>query len=691
MTQQHEPGASLTLVRRLLRALLFLFLPHGAQLNLIAVPNVLAQTIPEEPGAAGTENEPVRNDQSAEDDFTAVAETAHRDPTLTRESVQPEIEDDARSLDRVLSRSASVLIQRRGAYGAASTVRIGGADANQTDVFVGGIPLLLPSGLELDLSWIPSWMVSEVHVYRGNAPVELNSGAIGGAINLIPRLSRSTGFRSSLTGGSLGFFEGRLESALVGRDYRLTTAVAATVSDGTFSYRDDNRTPFNVADDRVRQRQNGQVTDGVLFHHGRLAISQSTEARFILLLSERVGAAQSHPAREADPPLARRGQSVAFAAIQLRHRLSPTDVLDGAIGAGLFRLNVDDPLGQFGLLPGQSQISGERAHLEIGSTHRLWRQQGSHGAEFELGTRARFGLEEGRTESTTNWSFQRETGALAIEPRLRGRAGDGHFEFRLLARAEAAHNSHSEGERGGNIQPTTRLSGNVNFGFLTLRSSVAYNTRIPSALELGGNGTLLNGNPLLRPETAISLDAAILLESRVGSSSGSVEFRFVQNNVSNLIRYRSNSQFTLVPENIARAETNGLVAIASLGIEGYVTIAGHFSYLDSRDVDLERQLPFRTPIRTLWELTLRSHSDPQSEWNIEALLGGEYLASSFYDPDNLIRVPARGYAHATLRFRYQRLLRVWLSAIDLFDQRGYDVVGYPLPGRQVDLGASVDF
>ena len=118
-------------------------------------------------------------------------------------------------------------------------------------------PLSFGRGGQPDLSIFPLLAFSRVELFRGMAPAELGSAALGGAINLVPaQAPRKPLTRILLGAGSFGLARlGVARAERLGRvRYALTGVIEAARND--FSFFSDNDTPFQLADDRWLVRQN---------------------------------------------------------------------------------------------------------------------------------------------------------------------------------------------------------------------------------------------------------------------------------------------------------------------------------------------------------------------------------------------------------------------------------------------------
>ncbi len=115
-----------------------------------------------------------------------------------------------------------VAVNRTGPIGAATAVRIRGAEANQTLVLIDGIRMNDPgAGAEFDFANLLNLEVERIDVLRGPQSALYGSDAIGGVVNIVTRRGEPgpTRLRASIEGGSFG-----------------TATGTASVSGGTQAY-----------------------------------------------------------------------------------------------------------------------------------------------------------------------------------------------------------------------------------------------------------------------------------------------------------------------------------------------------------------------------------------------------------------------------------------------------------------------
>jgi len=176
-----------------------------------------------------------------------------------------------------------------------------------------------------------------------------------------------------------------------------------------------------------------------------------------------------------------------------------------------------------------------------------------------------------------------------------------------------------------------------------------------------------------------------VLPGGVAGSGGRVEVRGFYTHVDDLIRYQRTSQNQAVPLNIQSARLAGLEAGVSGDALDVVHLHGALTVLDARDEDSGRSLPLRPGV--VGYVRAEAHATdlgPVSRARVFVDL--EHVGASTADPAALITIPERTRLGLGVSVELlEGALRLDASLRDLFDARGYDVLGLPLPGRSFAL------
>ncbi len=595
------------------------------------------------------------------------------------------------SLAELLRQSPGTRALSLGALGSYTTLSLRGTGGEHTRVLFDRMPLGR-DGEAFDLSTIPVSTLDAVEVYRGGAPVRLGTGAIGGVLRLVPRVEEDP-FAEVGTGvGSFGTRAVRLVGATGLRPggVSMTTAVGYDGTDGNFPYVED-RTPLTPGDEREATRQNGAVNRGYGLTHFRADAGDGTLSAigFGYTRTGGVPGPAVQPTRATRRTFARYGGMVGYAeeaegdrplsfginggATYERNRF--TD-LYGEIGLG--RRATDD-----GLLVANAMANGELALTDWLSAAMV------AGYRYE-----RFAPDDALSQSVA--TSERHAGIAALEGIVKPRIGDVRIELRPSARIEINHARLTEIRPGdsGRATSTTTAAPTFRLGAvaevvrgLAIVGSVSSGVRLPTLTELFGDRGYLLGDTTLSPERSVGGDLGAVAVGRWGPVRGRVEARGFALRVEDLIRYRRTSQYQAIPENVSQARVLGVEAGLDLAITRYLGVAGALTVMNAVDLTRERSLPLRP--------TLTAYVRPRATLgplgplsDVDLFIDLTHVHRSYADPANLVVTPGRtrvgaGVGLAVLEGR----VRIDGVVTDLFDVRGQDVLGFPLPGRSfyVDL------
>lgn len=178
------------------------------------------------------------------------------------------------TLADVIEPLPGIHLRRAGGPGAPAFVSVRGSDPAQVNVWLDGIPLQGAAGIALDLSAIPTDLLRQVQLYRGNVPVQLGSSGAGGGLYLRTLRPENHLIWGSVSGGSwqtrgasLGAAAGwrpRRDENSTRPRLRVNALVAATYqgTEGDFRFYDTNGTDFFGGDDEISVRTNNRSDAG---------------------------------------------------------------------------------------------------------------------------------------------------------------------------------------------------------------------------------------------------------------------------------------------------------------------------------------------------------------------------------------------------------------------------------------------
>lgn len=451
------------------------------------------------------------------------------------------------SVADLIEREAGVRVRSKGGLGAFSSVSIRGSSGSEVAVFLDGVPLNRAASGAVDLSQLPVDDLERVEIYRGMPPPELGGQALGGAINLVTRKGRhGDGWQVTAGGGSFAARQAGLRYGFGDRRFHGDAGLAYRGARGDFPYYDNNGTLLNTADDHVGIRRNDGFDQGAVdVSFGGASGRTEGELGVHAFLKH-----QGVPARGfAEPPSSKPMTATldtgrTLLAGSVTRRFDRVDLRLG--GHFLFErlafTNLDgDPVGSFlraVRADSQTLAGGVDARLAVAASR------------YDLPT-LYLSLDGERYQPR---DLLRPEQSPAPSRRLRG-ALVLYDEVRLFADRLA-------------LSPALRLEGSLNalspalgtlaqqaqgattkFGFvapqlgvrvqatrwLSFKGSVGRYLRMPTTLELFGDGAFFLPRPALRPETSVAGDAGLVLDGQHAWVSGGLEADFFGRQVADFI------------------------------------------------------------------------------------------------------------------------------------------------------------
>jgi iron complex outermembrane receptor protein len=235
---------------------------------------------------------------------------------------------EVRSVAELLGTAPGVSVHTLGGPGQAATLSLRGASADQSTVLLDGIPLQGPGGGAVDLATLPATLLDRIVVSRGVLGAQFGAGALGGAVELVPRApgNEAPHGGATLSGGSFGTFAVAADAS--GSLFEGNSAVAAVQLDrtaGDFPYQLQltPEIPTALAD---LQRDNADARRISALVRDAQRLSPSTELD--LLLQGSMGARGLPGPATSTTPLSRELDSSGLLGLRLR----------GLEGSGVYAL-----------------------------------------------------------------------------------------------------------------------------------------------------------------------------------------------------------------------------------------------------------------------------------------------------------------------------------------------------------------
>ena len=137
------------------------------------------------------------------------------------------------SLTSLVDRTAGVKVREDGGVGSDFDLSINGMSGNSVRYFIDGMPLDM-KGSGVTLANLPVSLIDHIEIYKGVVPTQLNSDALGGAVNIVTHRKNTNYLDASYGIGSFHTHRGDLNGQVVlknGLTIRPTFAISYSKND----------------------------------------------------------------------------------------------------------------------------------------------------------------------------------------------------------------------------------------------------------------------------------------------------------------------------------------------------------------------------------------------------------------------------------------------------------------------------
>jgi len=592
----------------------------------------------------------------------------------------------------LLQEAPGLHVSTSGGPGAFATLSIRGSSAQQVAYLLDGVPLHWSEFGAVNLNDLPLESLARIEVHRGHVPFALGVEAPGGAVNLISDTSAAVRTRVRLESGSYGDREQSAGASVAKGAWRAHATLTHATYRGDFTYFNDNRTPFDPADDRTETRINNDLERW----RGSLLVSGARAGLGLYGFRDDQGLPGLGHFQAVHPRFQSSGE-----AAHLWWSAAGDPALGLPGGRPAARLGLEgfytrgdqhfrDPQGELGM-----------GYLESRSTDQTL------GARLSGGLPAGAGLELAATlqQSVEHWAPEFITPRRAARGANRAAGSAGLELAHRGERLEASGGVRAEWwvDRGSSIDrrgvPTPPLPGSLEsrglpaaglsvavLPGLWLKGDAGVYQRLPSMAERFGVEGSQVGNPALQPERGTSQDLGVAWRAGRGGLRAELEAARFWGTATDVIVPVQNSQRTTIPQNAGRAQISGeeLRARAGLGALETQASATWLAALDASDnpTHAGKQLPGRPEFELFAEASLHV---PLVQPALRVQHVGRNWLEQAHGPGSL--VASRTLWAAGLTAPLERLgLALHLDLDNLTDERASDLDGYPLPGRTLRLG-----
>jgi TonB-dependent vitamin B12 receptor len=565
---------------------------------------------------------------------TGIATQAFEVPVPTTVISKKEMDDSqSENVAELLKRVPGLTVMRSGDEGKVASVFTRGTESDQTLVLFDGVRLNSPYVGGYDLGLLATSGLERVEVARGPYSALWGADAIGGVVNVIPRVGLG-GFSATLfgEGGETGWQRYQGDITLGGKRFGLYLSGLHREGDGELD-NSDFETDQQLLD------VGWSWSDG-----SRLAVvAQNLETETGIPF---VTPGQPTPDR-------RQFSDERLVAVPIRWAIGKVWTLELTLSEVTREFRFSDPDDPFGLT--DSRTDADTRQARFSSHHALAKHTFTWGGEWRedevtdvstLGTNL-----DGRSADVTSGFVQDVW-----------RAGD---KVRLIL-----------GVRWDDTEDWgSETSPRAHFGWM-LSDSIEMRFGYGQAFRQPSLGELyfpLSGNPDLRPETSESYEIGFVTTQRNGADRW--QLNVFSTDLEDLI------QFDFVDytnRNITSAEILGVELALESALTSDFTQLLQVTWLDTEDATGESLLR-----RPEWS---GAYTLTGSFWNrVRGDLTVMYLGSRWdVDPTTFERVEVGGFATVDLALAWQVLdvLELTVRAVNLLDRDYQAVRGYPAPSRR---------
>lgn len=556
------------------------------------------------------------------------------------------------SVASTLARLPGVSVATQGPFGNASTLRIRGADGRYLAVFVDGIKVSDPSGVQVSFDWgsLMTADVGRIEVLRGSQSALWGGSAVGGVINITTRAAMEDGLHQTVTAEAGSFGTAKLSYGLTLKDDRSEMAFTAT------TLRTDGFSAF----DGGTEKDGAEATR--LSFSGRYAVSDTLA----------VGGALFWQKTRQDYD----GYDAFVLADLIGFEQSRRET-----GARLF---AELSAGNTDHLFEVSALDVERSYTQTGSTDAFGGKRLSFGWQgtTELSDALTLVYGADWSEETADYSnLPAGTASTTIYGAFAQAVWAPSENFDISATLRTDRNSGFGSFPTGRLALAWRPAEGT-----TVRAAYATGFRAPSIDERFGDYPGFYpfvGNPTLLPEESESIELGV---EQAFASGASLSATLFQLDVDNLITYQFGAPSTLI--NLPGVSTRKGVEIAgSLPVSDVVTMGLAYTYTDGRRPNGARlqQVPYH-------QLSLTLDADLSDR--VSAGLALTHLAGRIDNDANTfspVAMPDYTVLNAQVSYDLNDSTEVYLKVENLLDKDYQQVNGYAAAGRAVYVGLQAKF
>ena len=551
-----------------------------------------------------------------------------------------------------LNQISSLEMRTYGGYAGVTSASFDGGFARHTKVLYNGVDLTDAMNGQVDLSTLPSFALKSVN-YRLNSGTKYGSGSIDGSMNINNSIENNNVFFGV---GDYGFSQFGDNYSIDRKTSKRNIVFGKTSYDGNFKYKD-------VSGEQVK-RSNNYLDQFFLAMDRQFVISDDFIVNIFTLKTENtrgVSGSTSFPS----PNATRIDDFELFA-------LSFNKFFD----KGFLKI-------QMNRSSNDQVYDDSNASFPVFSEHDLdYTSFGLTGKQLiteSLNYEASFHQKTERVDSSDLEKRELKTTSLSLISNYVNLRNDYKISpsLRFDSRGENEKSTFNLG-----FEALNQFNNSINSFDFNLDLGTSF--QFPTMNDLfWPDGLYSGGNPELKPEESEYMALSVSNQSLLGKIKLTASFK----DYKNLILWQPNESFKYVPINVSSAERKSY-NLQYLKEFNRVQMQLTYNLYDSLDKDMEEKLLYVPDSSASLLLTFKQNSS--TNYSLVYKLTGKRIlqyGSDWAEPvnDASSGLASFGFSKNIILGSNQNMVRANLTVDNLLDEEYISTLGYPEPGRSINL------
>ena len=551
-----------------------------------------------------------------------------------------------------LNQISSLEMRTYGGYAGVTSASFDGGFARHTKVLYNGVDLTDAMNGQVDLSTLPSFALKSVN-YRLNSGTKYGSGSIDGSLNINNSIENNNVFFGV---GDYGFSQFGANYSIDRKTSKRNIVFGKTSYDGNFKYKD-------ASGEQVK-RSNNYLDQFFLAMDRQFVISDDFIVNIFTLKTENtrgVSGSTSFPS----PNATRIDDFELFA-------LSFNKFFD----KGFLKI-------QMNRSSNDQVYDDSNASFPVFSEHDLdYTSFGLTGKQLiteSLNYEASFHQKTERVDSSDLEKRELKTTSLSLISNYVNLRNDYKISpsLRFDSRGENEKSTFNLG-----FEALNQFNNSINSFDFNLDLGTSF--QFPTMNDLfWPDGLYSGGNPELKPEESEYMALSVSNQSLLGKIKLTASFK----DYKNLILWQPNESFKYVPINVSSAERKSY-NLQYLKEFNRVQMQLTYNLYDSLDKDMEEKLLYVPDSSASLLLTFKQNSS--TNYSIAYKLTGKRILqyrSDWAEPvnDASSGLASFGFSKNIILGSDQNMVRANLTVDNLLDEEYISTLGYPEPGRSINL------